>query len=80
MITETSESEWSDFQAKLATKSLDVLGNMIDNLKTGKTTPREVSTACGAMFETISGLAPWETTDLIYAVKLKMDKFAKASE
>jgi hypothetical protein len=77
---ESSEQEWSDFQAKLALKSLDTISRLIHDRKTGKISSKELFVACNAMFDCISGLAPWETADFIYAVRLKMEAMMKVGK
>jgi hypothetical protein len=61
---------WPTFGEELARKALDVVHVAThDHLIEGTISERELRLIVDAVFNTISGLAPWDVSDLIYKIR-----------
>ena len=75
-MKDTTTEEWSDFQVTLASKMLDTLGVIVHKHERKQVSTIEVLTACDALIDSTSGLAPWDVIDTIEAVKTEVRRHA----
>ena len=62
--------EWPELQEELARKALEVLDQRVhQHLVEAKLTERELRLVVDSVYDTISGLVPWEVSNLVYAVR-----------
>lgn len=69
---------WDDIQAELSRKAIETVSDLTCRHAVGDLTDGELITGINAIFDTISGLAPWDVTDLIY--KIRKDLEAERAE
>lgn len=63
-------TEWSTCSDELSRKALATLETWMTRHDAGEITKRELWLVCDALFDTVSGLANWEScADVIYAVR-----------
>lgn len=66
------ELEWNEFQSELSRKALDVLNTKLAAFDRGEVDKPQLRLIVDCLFDTISGLAPWDVTDAIYAVRKEL--------
>lgn len=69
-------SEWPELQEELARKALEVLGQRVhQHFIEATLSKRELRLVVDSIYDTISGLVPWEVANLVYDVRkdLKLD-------
>lgn len=65
---------WFELQDELARKALEVMdARLHQHLVTGEISKREMWLITDTVYDTISGLVPWETADLIYAIRKDLE-------
>jgi len=69
-----AESFWADIQKELGRKSLEVLHQAVHDHEEGTLTDRELVLIINTLFDTISGLAPQEITDVVYSVRKELER------
>lgn len=68
MTYETDTDKWPTFAEELGRKGLSTLKKWSDRYEAGKITARELYIVTDALFDTMSGIAPWSDTDIVAAV------------
>lgn len=63
-----SATEFPSFNEELGRKAITVVGDLTAKNAAGEITDREFRIAVGAVYDSISGLVPWEEADVISAV------------
>lgn len=66
--------EWPELQEELARKALEVLDQRVhQHLVEAKLSERELRLVVDSLYDTISGLVPWEVANLLYSVRTDLD-------
>jgi hypothetical protein len=60
--------QWPSFGQELGRKGLQTLQEWVQRVEIGTATKRDLYIVCKVLFDTMSGLAPWEDTDIVGAV------------
>lgn len=68
MTYDTNTQDWATIAEELGRKGLGALKKWVDRYQAGKITARELFIVSDALFDTMSGLAPWEDTDIVAAI------------
>ncbi|WP_062120299.1 hypothetical protein [Aureimonas sp. AU40] len=71
-IVEDDSLQWPSFAEELGRKALDAIQNLMRRHKDGEITRDELKVAAGAIYDTMSGLARREDTEILSAVYNKL--------
>lgn len=63
----TSKS-WPELTEELARKALDVVYDRAHRMSEGELSAREMSLIASAVYDTITGLVPWDDANIIAAI------------
>lgn len=67
-------SEWPEMQEELARKALEVLDQRVhQHLVEATLSERELRLVVDSIYDTISGLVPWDVANLVYGVRKDLD-------
>ncbi|SER27930.1 hypothetical protein SAMN05216548_11477 [Faunimonas pinastri] len=69
---------WEDIQGELSRKVVEALAERVHQHEQGKITDRELYLVVNSLFDTVSGLVPWDLTDTIYNVRKELLNARKA--
>jgi hypothetical protein len=69
-----SEQSWPELGAELGRKSLETVDRFLHLYNEGKLSERELWIVCDAVYDCMSGLAPWEDAKVIYAIRNGMSE------
>jgi hypothetical protein len=68
----SSIEEWNDFQVTLAGKVTDKFSELVYKYDNNEISKEALIAAADAVFDSISGLAPWGVSDMVYAIKREL--------
>lgn len=65
-------ADWPEMAEEIARKGLNELQTWIERRDVNKATNRDLFVATEVLYAVMSGLAPWEATDLVTAVNQEL--------
>lgn len=67
-------SKWPELQEELSRKALEVLNKRVhEHLVEAKLSERELRLVVDSVYDTISGLVPWDVAEIVYAVRKDLE-------
>lgn len=63
------EKSWPELSEELSRKCMDVLVRRAHDLEQGEITKEQFFVAADAIYDTVSGLVPWDVADVIAQVR-----------
>ena len=67
------EKTWSEISKEIARKAIDTVSDLVFKADNNEIDRKQLSVAVGAVYDTISGLVPWDIAELIYNIKKDVD-------
>jgi hypothetical protein len=61
--------EWPTMQSELSRKALDTLDRLTERFAIGEIDKTALRIGIDTLYDTISGLVPWDIADLVYRVR-----------
>lgn len=68
-MSTSPEKTWPELGEELGRKVIDVLHDRLWELNQGKITDKEMLLIANSLYDSISGLVPWDVANIVYSVR-----------
>ena len=71
-MTDLNQSDWPEMADEIARKGLEALQTWLERQERGVATKRALFVATEVLYAVMSGLAPWDATDVVTEVNQRI--------